>query len=178
MPISGFDCESPRRRTESLALVLLFALFAAGCELAPSRPGPAACMSGPAAGYVEYARSLSASEPARRAELHQAALAEYRRQPDTEHKIRLVLAASFLEPLPDEMTQTRQLFRELLHEAPPAPGLEALLEMRLNDLEARLAAQKEAARQRAELEAARAKIEALTTIEKTLEAPPGGTRGR
>jgi hypothetical protein len=157
------------------------ALVLAGCELAPSRSAQsaAACMTGPAVEYVEYARHLSAAEPSARTRLHQEALAQYRQQPDTERKIRVALAASFLEPLPDEMTQTRALFRDLLQPGPAiAPGLAALLEMRLNEMETRLAAQKQAARQQAELDAAQAKIQALTTIEKTLDPPAGGTRGR
>lgn len=140
---------------------------------------PAQYTTGPAVEYLQYARGLSATEPLGRVRLHQEALAEYRQQPDDHRKVRLVLAASFLEPLPDEMTQTRAMFRDLLQAGPAvSPGLEALLEMRLNEMETRLAAQKLAAQQQAELDAARAKIQALTTIEKTLDPSTDGKRGR
>lgn len=176
------------RRQFALVLTSAVALLVAGCESAPwrsaapnSTPAPSPVSSATPADttqtgslddYINYARSLSALSPELRIKRHQQALADYRQHPEMHSKIRVALAASFLEPLPDAMEQTRALFKDLLQPTlVKPPGVAALLEIRLNELDRHLAMQKQAELLQQELDAAQAKIQALTTIEQTIKSP-------
>lgn len=182
----------PDRRAGTLAWASVFALLATGCQWAPARSPSSEAPSAPASiavgasepavengveDHLDYARSLSTQSPELRGKRHQQALTEYRQHPETYYKIRLAIAASFLEPLPDAMEQTRARFKELLQPSlAKPPGVAALLEIRLNELERHLAMQAQAEQLQQELDAAQAKIQALTTIEQTLETP-GKSKG-
>lgn len=182
------------RRQFALVLTGAAALLMAGCESAPWRStvpnstpahtpaSPAtpaeAAQTGSLDDYINYARSVSVLSPELRVKRHQQALAEYRQHPEMHSKIRVALVASFLNPLPDAMEQTRALFKELLQPAlAKPPGVAALLEIRLNELDRYLAMQKQAEQLQQELDAAQAKIQALTTIEQTLESPGSNSKG-
>jgi hypothetical protein len=115
---------------------------------------------------------LSVAVPETQRSLYQQA-AQYYRQEGTPHaKLRFALALGLLDTPYGDVAKAQRLYKELLppEQAAP-PEIEALLRVRLSEARQRLILEERLALLQQDLDKAEAKIQALTTIEKTLEQP-------
>lgn len=188
MRISEYVCpRRPSRRLSrySVALLLGSALLLSACEtLAPAagsrgtQPQPSqGAVFRPEPEYLTYMHMLAVATPATQKTLYQQAARNYREQATPHDKLRFALALSLLDAPYGDAAKARQLYRELLPPAQPVPqAIESLLQVQLNGVGQRLALEERLALLQQELGKAEAKIQALTTIEQTLEQPAPETR--
>lgn len=171
-------------RAAVLLLLCATALLSACETLAPARTSTVSAAHAPAAEifrpdheYLAYMRTLAVAAPTAQKTLYQQAASDYRQQASPHTRLRLALALSLLAAPYDDAAKARQLFKQLL---PPAqslpPALESIVQTQLNEINHRLALEEKLALLQQELDKAEAKIQALTTIERTLEQPIPETR--
>lgn len=186
MHISEYVC--PRRPSLRLsrhaaALLLGGALLSSGCEILP--PAATGTEAQPAQGaafrpepeYLTYMHMLAVATPATQKNLYQQAARNYRERATPHDKLRFALALSLLDAPYGDAAKARQLYRELLPPAQPVPPeIESLLQVQLNEIKQRLILEERLALLQQELDKAEAKIQALTTIEQTLEQPAPETK--
>lgn len=199
MRISGYDCPHPPSRRRSInalrGLVLCVAALASGCAvpapatgqgaartehnaIAPSRTG-----FWTTAEYLAYMRTLSVADASASKHLHQQASDEYSKQATSHTRLRLALTLSLLNPPYGDADKSIMLFKRLLspdvtkpHEVALPPSLESIVHIRLSELNRYRALQEQTTQVKEQLDKANAKIQALTTIERTLEQPTPETK--
>jgi hypothetical protein len=180
--ISEFVC--PRRPSlqapeRPAVLLLCIALLLSACQtLSPTVPRTPAQQPSqntvfrPEAEYLTYMHMLAVATPAAQKSLYQQAARNYREQATPHDKLRFALALSVLDAPYGDAAKAHQLYKELL---PPAqavpPEIESLLQVQINEAKQRLILEERLALLQQELDKAEAKIQALTTIERTLEQP-------
>jgi hypothetical protein len=133
--------------------------------------------------YLAYMRTLAVADTNASKSLHQQANDEYRKQPTTHTRLRLALTLSLLSPPYGDTDKSIQLFKRLLSPDPSKPdektlppSLESIVHIRLSELNRYRALQDQTKQLTEQLDKANAKIQALTTIERTLEQPTPETK--
>jgi hypothetical protein len=119
----------------------------------------------PESEYTTYMHMLAVAPPATQKSLYQQAARSYREQLTPHSKLRFALALGLLGAPYGDAAKARQLYKEL------PPAIESLLQIRLSEAQHRLALEERLALLQQRLEKAEAKIQALTTLEQTLEQP-------
>jgi hypothetical protein len=132
----------------------------------------------PESEYTTYMHMLAVAPPATQKSLYQQVARSYREQLTPHSKLRFALALGLLGAPYGDAAKARQLYKELLPAAQAAPDIESLLQIRLSEAQHRLALEERLALLQQRLEQAEAKIQALTTIEQTLEQPAADHRTR
>lgn len=179
----------PMSKWSVMTLLLCAAVLLPACEsMAPARTAtapathePVTMIFRPDHEYFSYMRTLAVAGPAAQKTLYQQAAADYRKQPGPHTRLRLALALSLLAAPYDDAAKARQLFKELLSPAQPQPltlGLESIVQAQINEINHRLVLEERLALLQQELDKAQAKIQALTTIERTLEQPIPETKSK
>jgi len=128
--------------------------------------------------YFDILRQLTGASPAEQLALRQQARTTYREQPDAVNRLRLILMLASDHRSLANLQRARELLAELLAGAEVLPSeLTALLRWQAQQLQGRLQLLEELALLRQQLAEhkvalieAEAKLEALTSIEQTLEA--------
>jgi hypothetical protein len=172
-------------RVASLAAGLAAVLTTACATLAPgmraggdTSPAWNGSTFRPESEYMTYMHMLAVAPPATQKSLYQQAARSYREHPTPHSKLRFALALGLLGAPYGDAAKARQLYKELLPAAQAAPAIESLLQIRLSEAQHRLALEERLALLQQRLEKAEAKIQALTTIEQTLEQPAPENRTR
>jgi hypothetical protein len=192
--ISEYDCPHPlshRRLINALhGLVLCVAAFASGCAVPAPATGQGSTQTQSdavthgrtgfwtTAEYLAYMRTLSVADHSESKNLHQQANDEYSKQQTSHTRLRLALTLSLLNPPYGDTEKSIKLFKRLLspdttkpHEVALPPALESIVHIRLSELNRYQALQDQTTQLKEQLDKANAKIQALTTIERTLEQP-------
>ncbi|HXG29845.1 MAG TPA: hypothetical protein VNJ47_13480 [Nevskiales bacterium] len=177
----------PLRTPKTLTALLLGLLAAAtgGCAgLAPATPRASVAPAWtetefrPVSEYLAYMHMLAVAPPATRKSLYQQAVRSQREQATPHTKLRLALALATLDSPYGDVNKARQLYRELLPSAQSMPEIESLLQVQLAEAQQRLALEERLALMQQRLDKAEAKIQALTTIEQTLDPPAPAPENR
>lgn len=160
-----------------MPLLLTVALLG-GCETLPASPvnsrqaAPSTSPFKADGEYLAYMRILAQADPSTQKTLLQQATQEHREQASPHSRLRLALALAQLPTPAGDAPKARQLFKEVLPAAQQSsPGLELMIQAEINTLSQRIAMDERLSELQLELDKAKAKIQALTTIEKTLEQP-------
>jgi hypothetical protein len=133
----------------------------------------------PEAEYLAYMRALAMAGPAVQKSLYQDSARQFREQPTPHAKLRFALALSLLDAPYGDAIKARQIYKDLLPPAQPLPPqIESLVRVQLQELRYRITLEERLALMQLELDKAEAKIQALTTIERTLEQPVPETKTR
>ncbi len=180
MPISEFTCPRRRLRTSAnlLAVWLLSAaLTLTGCEtlqeagFSPQAPQASGRFDA-VKDYLAYMHSLVTASPQRKRRSYQQAAAAYQKNPTPHNQLRLALALSTLGEPYEDLTKARRLLKELSATPERLPAdVKWLVTLQFSAVDQRLALAERNAILRKQLEDAEEKIDALTTIEQTLEQP-------
>ena len=179
MHISEYVC--PRHpswwRLEIIAALLACAASLTACEtLSPtayhrqSSSGSTAATFRPQAEYLTYMHMLAVALPATQKALYQQTARMFREQATPHDKLRFALALCLLDAPYGDIAKARRLFKELQSPAQTLPPeIESLVQVQLGETKHRLVLEERMALLQQSLDKAEAKIQALTTIEKTLE---------
>lgn len=205
MRISGYDCPPPRYRQRRisgwLGLTLCGVVITSGCAVPaasnatrpPATPPATVVERSPVverqsgywtdAEYLAYMRTLSVADAKVSKNLYQQANDEYHKLQTSHTRLRLALTLSLLDPPYGDTDKSIQLFKRLLspdtskpYEETLPPSLESIVHIRLSELERYQALESENSQLQEELNKAKTKIQALTTIERTLEQPTPETK--
>lgn len=187
MRISESACPRPRRRLRisrfALGGLLVLAWLPA-CQMtppqasgSPSYSSPSPSEYRPVSEYLSYMHVLAIAQPATHEDLYQQAARFFREQQTPHARLRFALALAMLDPPYGDVAKASKLYKELLppNGTPPA-DIESLMLVRVNEIKHRITLEERLALLQQSLDKAEAKIQALTTIEKTLEQPVTETK--